>query len=174
MLLNNEDPSVPGTYPASPATTVAGALDAVAYPDNPGLRLRHLYLDRQVVSCESAAAAKGVALEHELKSLLITCDHGHVVAHVRGSRRLSLRAVKRALAVQQARLAGPLVLSDLELLPGTIHPFHPRLWQMVHLVTCQVLAMPWVTTNAGQLESYVVFDPQILRNLGPIVENFEE
>jgi len=130
--------------------------------DIPGSWLRRFNLDRPVVSCESAAMAKGVALEHELKSLLLACDHGFVLAHVRGDQRLSLRAVKSTLALEQARLAAPSALESLGLSPGTIHPFHPNLWRLTQLITRQVLMLPWVTTNAGELTRYVRFDPVIL------------
>jgi prolyl-tRNA editing enzyme YbaK/EbsC (Cys-tRNA(Pro) deacylase) len=143
--------------------------------DNPGSWLACFELERPVVSCGEAAAAKGVALERELKSLLLTCDDGHVLVHLRGNRELSLRAVKRALASRQARLAERAELEALGLSPGTIHPFHSTLWAMPQLLTRAVLALPWVSTNAGRLDAYVVFDPfLLLRARNVAVGEFEE
>ena len=73
--------------------------------ENPGAWLRRFELSERVVSCEEAADAKGVPLHHELKSLLLICDHGYALAHLHGDRRLSLRAVKDAMGTRQARLA---------------------------------------------------------------------
>jgi prolyl-tRNA editing enzyme YbaK/EbsC (Cys-tRNA(Pro) deacylase) len=126
---------------------------------NPAASLRRYVLPEPVVSCASAAAAKGIPLQHELKSLVIQTDAGLVVTHIPGDRSLSLRAVKRCLSTTQARLAD---LSDLDLAPGTVHPFHARLWKLHHLVSREVLGLGWVSTNAGELTTYVVFDPMML------------
>jgi prolyl-tRNA editing enzyme YbaK/EbsC (Cys-tRNA(Pro) deacylase) len=115
-----------------------------------------------VTSCAEAAEAKGVDLEHELKSLLVATDHGLSLVHIRGTRRLSLRAVKRALDARQSHLASPSELHELGVAPGTVYPFAPVLWNMRQLVTREVLSMPWVTTNAGEQDRYVVFDPRLL------------
>jgi hypothetical protein len=49
------------------------------------------------------------------------------------------------------------------------------LWRKTQLVTREILALPWVTTNAGDLHSYVIFDPLILLRAQCItVGNFEE
>jgi prolyl-tRNA editing enzyme YbaK/EbsC (Cys-tRNA(Pro) deacylase) len=130
--------------------------------ENPSSWLARFQLGRPVRSCESAAAAKGVPLEHELKSLLVDSDSGLVLAHVRANHRLSLRKVKTALSLVQARLADPGTLRSLNISPGTLNPFHRSLWQETHLVSNQVLSLPWVTTNAGEPDAYVVFDPLIL------------
>ena len=115
-----------------------------------------------VVSCESAAAAKGVALGRELKTLVLEADSGLVLAHLPGDRRLNLRAVKSCLPSRQARLAGLAALHALEIEPGTVTPFHPLLWQLPHVISRDVLELPWVTTNAGNLIEYIVFDPLLL------------
>jgi prolyl-tRNA editing enzyme YbaK/EbsC (Cys-tRNA(Pro) deacylase) len=143
---------------------------------NPGLRLERRELSAPVVSCRSAAAAKDVPLEHELKSLLIACGHGyHIVAHVRGSRRLSLRAVKNALKVRQARLADLSDLAKFGAKPGTLSPFNDQLWVKKQLISRQVLALGWVTTNAGDDCGYVRFDPVLLLKARThLVGEFEE
>lgn len=155
-----------------------------AWAETPLSWLRSFQLPLPVVSCESAARAKGFPLERELKTLVIdatttqSIDPGAralLVAHVRGDRRLSLRAVKRALGVTQARLAGNDSLDDLGVEPGTIHPFQPALWGLRHLVAREVLSLPWVTTNSGRLDGFIVFDPVILlRAECIVVDNLEE
>lgn len=157
-----------------------GAMFEAAYDsgENPGESLEKFELDRPVISCESAAKAKDIPLDNELKSLLIACDHGrHIVAHVRGSRRLSLRAVKRALKVREARLADPSDLDKYGVVPGSLCPFNERLWLETQLIEVEVLAMRWVTTNAGdqKRKSYVIFPPELLRHARDyMVGHFEE
>lgn len=87
---------------------------------------------------------------------------------------LSLRAIKLALNVAQARLAPDHELGALGLEPGTVHPFAPTLWDMKQLVTREVLRLDWVTTNAGEPDRYVVFDPALLLSAPAIsVGDFE-
>lgn len=129
---------------------------------NPGSSLTPKDLDREVISCRSAARAKRVPLERELKSLLLACDGDHVVAHVRGSRRLSLRAIKNELGVQQALLADLAVLTRFDVSPGTLYPFKDTLWAKPQLITEEVLELDWVTTNYGDRFKYVEFSPRLL------------
>jgi len=131
----------------------------MAPTDNPGARLERYVLPEPVVSCASAAAAKGISPQHELKSLVLRTDSSLVVAHIPGDLSLSLRAVKRGLPTTQARLAN---LGELDLVPGTVHPFDARLWRLHHLVSREVLDLGWVSTNAGTLTTFVVFDPTLL------------
>lgn len=130
--------------------------------DNPGAGLERRYLSQPVMSCEEAARAKGVELERELKSLLLRTSRGRVLVHVRGNRHLSLRMVKRSLGGEQAQLASRAELASLQLAPGTIHPFAPTLWRLPQLVTREILRLEWVTTNAGEANTYVVFEPHML------------
>lgn len=134
----------------------------IADPDNPGNWLRRFKLSEPVVSCSSAAAAKGVALHRELKTLIVVTEDRYALAHLRGDRRLSLRAVKRCLSSEQGRLADPADLVGLGVGPGTISPFHPELWRLTHVVSRDVLELSWVTTNASLLDEYIVFDPLLL------------
>lgn len=128
-----------------------------------------------MISCQSAAEAKGIPLEHELKSLLIDCDDGRTLVHVRGNRRLSLRGVKDALALSEAKLTDPEILHQMSISPGTLHPFHPAFWKGNHLVTHQLLSLPWVSTNAGSPTEFIVFDPLILMRAGHVsLGNFED
>ncbi len=129
---------------------------------NPGSSLTPKDLDREVISCRSAARAKRVPLERELKSLLLACDGDYVVAHVRGSRRLSLRAIKNELGVQQALLADLADLTRFDVSPGTLYPFKGTLWAKPQLITEEVLELDWVTTNYGDRSKYVEFSPTLL------------
>jgi len=146
--------------------------------DNPRTWLRVIELGRDVVSCDAAAEAKDLPLWRELKSLVLETGRRHaqgehclVVAHIRGDHRLSLRTVKHVLQVSEARLASPAMLQSLGVAPGTVHPFHPSLWVLEHLVDPEVLRLEWVTTNAGRLDAYVVFDPAILLRATTITIN---
>lgn len=141
---------------------LAGRCFVIANPDNPGTWLRHFRLGSPVVSCASAAEAKGVPVAHELKTLVIDTDDGLALAHLRGDRRLALHSVRRCLKERQARLADRALLDAIGVEPGTIFPFHFALWGLPHLISREVLSLSWVTTNAGSLDTYIVFDPILL------------
>jgi prolyl-tRNA editing enzyme YbaK/EbsC (Cys-tRNA(Pro) deacylase) len=146
----------------------------IADPDNPGSWLRHFSLPYSVASCASAAEAKGIALAHELKTLILDCDRGLALAHLRGDHRLSLRAAKRALQVREAKLADVSRLTAIGLQAGTVQPFGPSLWGLPHLISGEVLKLPWITTNAGQDDTFIVFDPVLLlRAKHTVVGQFE-
>jgi prolyl-tRNA editing enzyme YbaK/EbsC (Cys-tRNA(Pro) deacylase) len=124
--------------------------------------LRTYRLDRPVITCEDAAAAKHVPLERELKSLVLRVDFGLAVAHIRGDQRLSLRAIKDVYQAGQARLAGPDDLDALGVGPGTITPVLDAIWDLPHSIAFDLFDLSWVTTNAGELDTYVVFPPKLL------------
>jgi prolyl-tRNA editing enzyme YbaK/EbsC (Cys-tRNA(Pro) deacylase) len=137
--------------------------------------LRRFPLAQPVVTCQEAADAKRVPLEHELKTLLLLTDVGVVAVHVRGDRRVSLRAVKRQLGTAQARMLGEAGLTDLRLEPGTVNPFAPAIASAPQLVAPAVFDLAWVTTNAGRLDQYVVFHPMVLRTIDRLqVADIEE
>lgn len=142
--------------------------------NNPSSWLRRFQLEKPVISCRSAAEAKRIPLEHELKSLLIDCDGERALVHIRGNRHLSLRDVKNALALREAKLTDPDFLHQMDISPGTLHPFHSALWGGTHLITNQLLSLPWVSTNAGTPREFVVFDPLILMRAKHVsLGNFE-
>jgi prolyl-tRNA editing enzyme YbaK/EbsC (Cys-tRNA(Pro) deacylase) len=119
-------------------------------------------LDSPVVSCEQAANAKGIPLQRELKSLALDTSKGLVVAHVPGDCQISLRAAKRALGAAEARLANAGQLVALGAGPGTVTPFLSQLWPLPQLVDQTLLSLSWVSSNAGHLSRYIVFDPILL------------
>lgn len=119
-------------------------------------------LPHPVVSCEDAAAAKGIPLSQELKTLLVDTSDGVVAVHVRGNETVSFRKVKEALNVSEAKLASRDQLDRLGVLPGTISPVIEPIWKLRHLLDTDVLAHEYVSTNNGSLTAYVTFDPKLL------------
>jgi prolyl-tRNA editing enzyme YbaK/EbsC (Cys-tRNA(Pro) deacylase) len=71
-------------------------------------------------ACEEAAAAKGVHLFKELKTLIVETSSGLIAVHLPGDARLSLRAVKVFLEAEEAYVADPETLLGLGLSPGTV------------------------------------------------------
>ena len=120
------------------------------------------WLSREVVTCEQASLAKGVPLRNELKTLVLRTSDGHRAVHIRGDHRLSLRAVKRFLALREAHLLSAVELSNIGLAPGIVCPFLPPVWYMHQLVAASVLDLEFATTNNGTITGYFVFDPQLL------------
>lgn len=116
-----------------------------------------------VVSCGEAAAARNVPVRNELKHILLSTSKGMCIVHVPGDRRVSLRSVKRHLAVKQAKLAYlNEIQGDPRYSPGIICPFVEPFWSMHHLIDVSVLDNRWMTTNDGTLRGYLVFDPRLL------------
>jgi prolyl-tRNA editing enzyme YbaK/EbsC (Cys-tRNA(Pro) deacylase) len=78
----------------------------------PGRTLESHLSSKAVITCKDAAAARGLPLTHELKSIILKTSHRILVVHVPGNKYVSLRAVKRALGSKQAQLASHIVLSE--------------------------------------------------------------
>lgn len=128
-----------------------------------GESLEAHWLPRKVLSCAEAALAKGIPVENELKTLILTLDFGEVVAvHVRGNRRLSLRAVKRYMKTEQALLMDVVNLASMGCVPGTVCPFLPPVWRVHQLISKEVLALDYVSTNNGTNTGYFLFSPKLL------------
>ena len=128
----------------------------------PGLRLEVFQLAEPVVTCAEAAAAKCIALEHELKTLVLWTTLGYAALHVPGDAEASLRAVKRRLEVPEARLATPEELSSLGLSDGTVSAVLDPVWNMPHLISKRVLTLAFVSTNNGTLTGFFRFAPALL------------
>jgi prolyl-tRNA editing enzyme YbaK/EbsC (Cys-tRNA(Pro) deacylase) len=131
-------------------------------PDQPGLTLPAYQLETEVVSCEQAAAAKKIPLANELKTIIVNTTLGIRAVHVPGNRKVSLRAVKRALGCRQAFITSPESLRTLGLEPGTVCPVLDPVWAMTHLISAAVLELEFVSTNNGTLSRYLRFPPQLL------------
>jgi prolyl-tRNA editing enzyme YbaK/EbsC (Cys-tRNA(Pro) deacylase) len=141
---------------------VIGCDNVKTEPSPPGLILPVYDLDREVVSCEQAAAAKSIPLENELKTILVDTTLGLRAVHVRGNARVSLRAVKRALNCEQAFVASLDRLLALGLEPGTVCPVLNPVWSLPHLLSESVLTLEFVSTNNGSHSSYYRFSPRVL------------
>lgn len=128
----------------------------------PGQSLTVFRLGREVVTCDEAAAAKGIPLSHELKTMLLFTSLGPHLVHTRGDRCVSLRKVKNYLGVDQACLAPKEYLDQLHLAPGKICPLLEPLWSFPHLISSSVLALDFVSTNNGHRSEYFQFHPDIL------------
>lgn len=128
----------------------------------PGLELEDHRLVRPVVTCAQAAAAKGIPLEDELKTLLLITCRGLVALHLPGDGAASLRRVKDVLDVRQACLAAPDDLRARGLLPGTVSAVRNPVWSLPHLVSARLLRRKLVSTNNGTRFGYHVFRPDIL------------
>jgi prolyl-tRNA editing enzyme YbaK/EbsC (Cys-tRNA(Pro) deacylase) len=132
------------------------------------------WLNREVVTCSQAAAAKNVPLQNELKTLILWTTDGLYAVHLRGDQRLSLRAVKQFLHVKEARLLSVPEMSGIDLTPGTVCPFLPPVWYMRQLLSSALLDLEFVTTNNRTLNGYFLFDPQLLLQVPQVeVGNFE-
>ncbi len=132
-------------------------------------------LERSVLSCKEAAAAKNVPLENELKTLVLQTSDGLYAVHLRGNRRLSLRAVKNFLRTKEAYLLPAPKMESLGLTPGKACPFLPPIWTMRQLVTSELLKLQFTTTNNGTLNGYFVFPPDLLLKVPQIaIGEFEE
>lgn len=131
-------------------------------PNQPGLILPVYLLDHEVVSCEQAASAKNIPLANELKTIIVNTSVGIRAVHVPGNKRVFLRAVKRALACDQAFIAPPECLQTLGLKAGTVCPVLDPVWTMTHLISESVLGLGFVSTNNGTLSGYFRFPPQLL------------
>lgn len=88
----------------------------------------------EVISCRSAAKARGHELHRELKSLVLKSSQGTCVVHVPGDCTVSLRKVKNHLGAKEAYIADPEELLEMELGPGTVCAVLDPVWSMRHLV----------------------------------------
>lgn len=143
--------------------------------DPPGASMEILNLDTNVVSCDQAASAKGIPLKNELKSIILATSDGMVALHLRGDRRVSLRAVKNTLDVKQAYMLPASELEKIGLVAGTVSAVLEPVWSMPHLISRSVLALEYVSTNARVLDQYFKFKPEILLQAkSTFIGDFEE
>jgi len=130
-------------------------------------------LTSNVVSCEEAATAKNIPLLNELKSLILTTSAGPHILNLPGDKRADLHAIKRRLAIKEAHLASGEMLRSLNVRPGTVCPFLKNLWSLPQLISQELLHLSYVSTNSGELNKYIIFDPMLLSfNENAIVGNF--
>lgn len=136
--------------------------DAKLSANPPGLALPVQQLTSPVVTCAEAAAARGVNLSKELKTLVLETSSGLVAVHLPGDALLSLRAVKDFLEAEEAYVADPETLLRIGLSPGTVSAILEPVWSMPHLISRRVFDADLVTTNNKTRTGYFSFDPVIL------------
>jgi prolyl-tRNA editing enzyme YbaK/EbsC (Cys-tRNA(Pro) deacylase) len=127
----------------------------------PGFDLLQIFEHPPVVSCEDAAAARGVPLSVELKTLVVRAKDMFFAVHLPGDKRLNSRAVKKALGTRRIRFASADELADVGLRAGLVNPGN-TIFCAGQLVCASVLSKPFVTTNAGTFVRGVAFAPQDL------------
>lgn len=170
-LLEGQEVQVQGAAPRTAQPSESGATPAdfeepqssLAKTPAPIETMTQYTLQRPVVSCKDAAAAKNIPLENELKTLILTTGQTFVALELPGNAQAHLRAIKNALAAQEAFLASDQELSALGLEPGTVCAVREPVWSMTHLITRRLLTLDYVSTNAGTLTHYVKFSPQIFK-----------
>lgn len=130
-------------------------------------------LEHDVISCKEAASAKGIPLKHELKTLVLETNNGLCTINISGEDQISLRKIKDYFNVKNVYLASLEVLTSMDLVPGAVCPFLDQLWKMPLLIDKQILDLPFISTNNGKRNQYIIFSPKILL-LAPnyIIGNF--
>ena len=134
-------------------------------------------LGYNVYSCADAATAKGISTSEELKTLVLRASNGLFYAlHIPGDKRANFKAIKRKLNVHDIFLADKVEdLKKLGTMHGAVCPFTESIWNLVNLVSKDVLDAPKVSTNSGKLNSYIIFDPrELLKNPLSIVGKFSK
>lgn len=156
---------------ASPPTRTRTA----SRPNPPGLAIQPRFLKTEVITCEEAAAARGIALVNELKTLILRTHDGLVVAHLPGDGVLSLRKVKDRLETAEAYLADPEDLLTIGLSAGTVCAVLDPVWSLPHLVSRRLLDLREVMTNNGTRTGYFTFDPaKLVEAAEVVVGDFEK
>lgn len=122
-------------------------------------------LSKSVVTCAEAAAAKGIPLKNELKSLILQTSNGIIALHTPGNESASLRAIKNHLRVKEAHLASKPILAQLKLSPGEICPFLYPVLEMPHLISGELMNNEFLSTNDGTKTGYLLFPPSELLKL---------
>jgi|GEM_PF-1435971 len=130
----------------------------------PGLKMIPRWTSVEVITCRSAAKVRDHELHSELKSLILETSQGLCVVHVPGDCTVSLRKVKSYLGTDEAHIADPEQLLDLNLGPGTVCAVLDPVWSMRHLIDQRVFDIPEVVTNNGTRNGYFTFDPNELRS----------
>ena len=135
---------------------------------------RHRDAHGPVVKCAEAAVARGVPLDHELKSMVLASDDLLVVAHTLATRRLSLQKVEKMVG-GPVKLANSRRLGRLGLAAGRVNPFMECVQAIPHLVSPAVMQRAFLTTNDGTFTGFVRFSPTLLLQLDQVVlEDIDE
>ena len=141
----------------------------------PGLTLPVYDLPKEVITCEQAAAAKGIPLANELKTIILTTTSGLCAVNIPGDRKVSLRKVKRFLKAREAFVAPREYLREMGLSPGTVCAVLEPVWSLHQLVSSAVLALEFVSTNNKSSSHFFRFAPELLLRARAVqVGDFEQ
>jgi len=130
----------------------------------PGLRMGSFAnrFPKQGTSCAAAAAARGVPLASELKTLVVECAGELAAVSVPADHTVRFDAVAACLSVDAVRLAKRRALRRLGLEPGAICAVQEPVWSMLQLISRELLVLDRVTTNDGSRARYYRFAPRTL------------
>ncbi|MEO7717210.1 MAG: YbaK/EbsC family protein [Capsulimonas sp.] len=148
-----------------PEKTAAGCINSrtnVLMHISPGLKLEVFSHSAPVVTCEEAAFSKSRLLDDELKTLLLWTDRGWLIVNTIGSKRISLRAIKKFYKVKQARLASPDEINELNLKRGAVSMLLEPIWSLPTITDPDVFNRENISTNNGTLMGYFIFNPRLL------------
>ncbi len=125
---------------------------AVRALDEKGIPYRLLTHAHKATNVEEAAAERGVPVCQIVKSLLVRRpDKGHVLALVRGDRRLSLRKLARIVGVKALDMAPP---ADVPRITGyrigAVAPLGLRREDVPVFVDHHIMEEPRVSISAGR------------------------
>jgi len=125
---------------------------AVRALDEKGIPYRLLTHAHKATNVEEAAAERGVPVCQIVKSLLVRRpDKGHVLALVRGDRRLSLRKLARIVGVKTLDMAPP---ADVPRITGyrigAVAPLGLRREDVPVFVDHHIMEEPRVSISAGR------------------------
>jgi prolyl-tRNA editing enzyme YbaK/EbsC (Cys-tRNA(Pro) deacylase) len=136
-----------------------------------GKKIDVFTLREKVVSCEQAAHAKGIPLKNELKTLVIETDDDIYLLHLLGDEKADFKQIRKLLNTKKAQLlCKEKLLTLFAVTPGTVNPFSSKLKNQPQLVSEEVLRSEFLSTNAGTLYEYVIFEPSLLFSTNKSIE----
>jgi len=118
--------------------------------------------------CEISAGAKGIHVSEELKSLVIETkkekEKKYWMVHLPGDKELNYEEVRRILDVEKVQLVNEETLLKLfGAQPGTTNPFtNNELKKLPQLLSEDLFFKEKISTNAGNLDDYLLFSPALL------------
>ena len=125
---------------------------AIRVLDEQGIAYQVLLHDRRAMNVEEAAAERGVSIRQVVKTLLVRRpDHKHLIALVRGDRRLSLKKLARIAGVKRLEMApGADVPRITGYQIGAVAPVGLRRTDVPIYVDEHILEEPRVSISAGR------------------------
>jgi Cys-tRNA(Pro) deacylase len=131
---------------------------AIRRLDELGIPYRMVLHSRKAKTVEEAAAERGVPESQVIKTLLVRCPDGkHVVALVRGDRRLSLKKLARIVGVKSLKMAPE---ADVPRITGyrvgAVAPIGLRRADVPTYVDRDILDEPQVSISAGRHDAGIV------------------